>query len=129
LELLDGGASGGGSEQSSSRKWSSPELESEGSWSIDTPLPQIVLLRDSLNTYAVSASAAAQEDGMYQTLAEATNSMASFVSQVVASHETSPSYLDNPLFGAESGNRYYNTPRKTRLSECAALSLRLNSVP
>ena len=108
---------------SSGEKWSSPALESEGSWSIDTPIGGIVALRDELNDSSISASAAAQEDTTFSALAESTSSMASFVSQVVSSLQNEPWNRTNPLFY----DTYYNTDLKTRLSACAGLSLRLNS--
>ena len=108
----------------SGQKWSTPALESESSWSIDTPIKEIISLRDTLNEAAVEASAAAQEENTFMTLAESTNAMASFVSQVVQSLQDNPSYRDNPLFADGDA---YNSPRKMRLSACAALSLRLNS--
>lgn len=120
LEIIDDGG-----DSASGQKWSSPELESEGSWSIDTPINEIISIRDLLNTSAVSASAAAQEDSQFLTLSNSTNSMASFVSQVVASLQRNPANRNNPLFF----ETYFNTERKTRISACAALSLRLNSRP
>lgn len=122
--IADSGGDSSGS-GASGQKWSTPALESESSWSIDTPIKEIIYLRDTLNEAAVNASAAAQEENTFMTLAESTNAMASFVSQVVASLQENPWYRDNPLF--TDGDALYNSPRKTRLSACAALSLRLNS--
>ena len=125
LKIIDDGGDSSSGDSASGQKWSSPALESEGSWSIDTPIDEIISLRDLLNTSAVSASAAAQEDSSFSTLSNSTNSMASFVSQVVASLQTEPTNRNNPLFS----ETYFNTDLKTRTSACAALSLRLNTRP
>jgi hypothetical protein len=123
LSIVADSEDGNSEGDSNGQKWSTPALETEGSWGIDSPINEIIALRDELNDASVSASAAAQEDSSFMSLAESTSSMASFVSQVVISLQNEPWNKTNPLFY----ETYYNTGKKTRVSECAGLSLRLNA--
>ncbi len=113
---------GGGS--NSEGAWSAPDLTSVGYWTYNDSLPELEKIQNSWVTRAPEAAAAAQENAVFQPLAQAVSEMLVFINDVLSYRAQ---YRSSAEFFQTHTEDMYNGPLGRWKSDCAGLSARLNS--
>lgn len=103
----------------------------ETTWDIDDPLEKLEEVASAWDGHASSASAAAQIDSSYASLATLTAEIASMRREVVSTrkqHPTAVFYAQiYPLRDWSFVYNFYNSTLNRRTAECNGLSARLNN--
>lgn len=127
LKLLDSNVVAGevtNSKLDSKKKWSSPSLTNEETWSYSDSIDRIKRIRRAWAERVPSSAAAAQEDPAFDPLIESVTQALQFVDAVLAAKGDN---LSSATFNQRHDASEYNDSLARFRNECSGLSLRLNS--